>query len=439
MNIRMDTPTGARSVPRPMPPQSLAETGHDLEFLVDLLVKTIYRLNLERPSGMARAIRLPLSLTEQLIAAATEKKLLEMKGQLGASLTAEMKYALTMRGREWAMGALAINEWVGPVPVPVDHFIRQARKQSIRHETLTRPMLEKQFESLTLAESLMHQIGPAVNSGQSMLLYGPPGNGKSSIAEAICAAYEDYVFIPFALEIDKQVLSMFDPTVHTMLAESASASDPNALRQDTAFDDRYVMCKRPIVMVGGELTLSQLDLAYNPISRLYEAPIQLKAAGGILVVDDFGRQRQAPQDLINRLIIPLEKNVDFLTLQTGRKFEVPFDALMVFSTNINPKELVDGAALRRLRYKILVDSPDLETYVDIFANTARRFGIELTEDTVSFVLFELYPSEEGAKYQAFHPRFLIEQVLAICAYEQVTPHLNRDYLRRAWRNLFTEH
>jgi MoxR-like ATPase len=439
MNLRLENPVTPRRriVPHPKPPESLADTGLDPEFLTDLLVKTVYRLNIERPSEMSRAVKLPVPLVEQLIQKAHDKKLLEMKGQLGANLVAEMRYALTSRGREWALEALAQSEWIGPVPVPVEQFVRQAKHQSIRTEILSRPMLEKQFADLTLADALMDQIGPAVNSGQSMLLYGPPGNGKSSLAEAICAAYEDHLFVPYAIEVDKQVISMYDPTVHRYIGESEA--DTQSLRHDIDFDARYVKCERPIVMTGGELTLDQLDLAYNPVSRVYEAPMQLKAAGGVLVIDDFGRQRQAPQDLINRLIIPLEKNVDFLSLQTGRKFEVPFDALMVFSTNINPRDLVDEAALRRLRYKILVDSPDMETYVEIFIRAGRRFGLEVTEDILSFVLFDLYENEPGAEFHAFHPRFLIEQTLAICAYEGVEPQLTPDYLRRAWRNLFTEH
>ena len=438
MNLRLENPIQPRRiVPHPRPPESLEDTGLDAEFLGDLLVKTVYRLNLERPSEMSASLKLPVPLIDKLIQRAHDKKLIEMKGQLGASLAAEMRYALTSRGREWALEALEQSEWIGPAPVPVDMFVRQAKHQSIRTETLTRPMLEKQFADLTLADELMHQIGPAVNSGQSMLLYGPPGNGKSSLAEAICAAYEDELFVPYAIEVDKQVISMFDPTVHSFIGESEQAA--GTLRSEIDFDSRYVRCERPIVLTGGELTLEMLDLSYNPVSRVYEAPMQLKAAGGVLVVDDFGRQRHAPQDLINRLIVPLEKNIDYLSLQTGRKFEVPFDALMVFSTNINPRDLVDDAALRRLRYKILVGQPDMETYVEIFIRAGRRYGLEVSEEILSFVLFDLYENEAGAEFHAFHPRFLIEQTLAICAYEGVEPQLTRDYLRRAWRNLFTEH
>jgi len=435
---QMSATTRRYMMPMPNAPRSLDEVGVDREFLLDLLIKTVYRNNLQQPSKMAEAIALGVPLVEQLISKAKELKLIETMGQREANLSAEMRYALTEAGRQWALKALALSEWVGPCPVPLEQFRAQAKEQSVRGETLTRKTLERQFAELTLPESLMHQIGPAVNSAQSILLYGPPGNGKSSIADAVCLAYDDVIYIPHALIVDNQVIALFDSTVHRPAKSVADAEDRPRLRAAQPHDPRYVPCHRPIVSVGGELTLDMMDLAYNPVSRVYEAPLQLKAAGGILVVDDFGRQRQKPQELMNRLIVPLEKNIDFLSLQTGRKFDVPYDALTMFSTNINPKSLVDDAALRRLRYKIRVESPDLERFVAIFYNVALRFDLKLTEEVMEFILFELYAKQEGAQYQAFHPRFLVDQVIAICRYEGVNPKLEPEYLRRAWGNLFTQ-
>ncbi len=421
----------------PPPPRSIAETGLEAGFLVDLLVKTVYRMGLERPSAIGRAMRLPIGIVVQLIEIAQEQKLVETLGQLGASLTAEMRYALTGKGREWALEALSQNEWFGPAPVTLEAYADQLVNQSIRHETLTRPTLEKVFSQLTLPEELMEKLGPAANSGASMLLYGPPGNGKSTIAEAICAAFTGRVYFPHAVVVDKQIIAVFDPTVHVQVVDDDEAELSGNLRRSNPHDRRYVPCRRPAVITGGELTLDRLDIALNTVSRVYEAPIQLKAAGGVLVIDDFGRQRESPQALINRLIIPLENGRDYLALETGRKFEIPFDALVVFSTNIAPKQLVDDAALRRLRYKILIDRPDRDTMIQIYAHAARRFGLRLDEDSMAFILAELYGKTEDAHFAGFHARFLLDQIRAISAFEGVEPRVSPDFLRRAWANLFT--
>ena len=418
----------------PPPPRSIAETGLEPGFLVDLMVKTIYRMGLELPSEIGREMKLPVGIVIKLIEAAQSTKLMQTLGQLGASMTAEMRYALTGKGREWALESLAQSEWIGPAPVTLRSYSDQMISQSIRRETLTRPMLDQVFSELTLPRELMEKLGPAANSGASILLYGPPGNGKSSIAEAICTAFRGRVYFPHAIVVDKQIITVFDPTVHHRVADDEEVG--TGLRRESGHDQRYVACRRPAVITGGELTLDRLDLALNTVSRVYEAPMQLKAAGGVLVIDDFGRQRQSPQALINRLIIPLENGIDYLALQTGRKFELPFDALVVFSTNIAPKTLVDEAALRRLRYKILIDKPDRDTFIEIFYRTARRFGLELDEETLTYILTELYAKHEGAEFHCFHPRFLIEQTKAICAFEGVAPQFRPDFLRRAWGNLF---
>ncbi len=420
---------------RPKAPRSMRETGLEEGFLIDLLLKVMYRMGLERASEISRVVKLSVGVVDEMFSICQELKLVETLGQRGASLTAEMRYQLSGHGRRRAAEALAKSEYAGPAPVPLDDFVAQCKAQSIRNEVLSRSMLEKVFRELTLAEELMEKIGPAVNSGQSIMLYGPAGNGKSSIAIAITRAYQDQVYLPYCFEVDNQVITLYDPTVHERLDSDDEGGE--GLRRGSKWDKRYVVCRRPAVVAGGELTIDSLNLAFNPTSRVYEAPLQLKAVGGVLVVDDFGRQRHTPQEMINRLIIPLEVKVDYLSLQTGRKFGVPFDPVVIFSTNIPPAALADEAALRRLRYKIYVGQPDEELYVRIFVRCAQRFGLDVKPEILEYLLLELYPNQRGAELHAFHPRFLIEQTLSICTYEGAKPELRKDFLKRAWINLFS--
>lgn len=435
MNVSIKLEAESHAIP--IAPQTIAETGLTESFLLDLLIKTIFRHGMERPSRMASEMRLARRIVDEVLEKAKEKQLIFMLGQLGASLTAEMRYQLTQKGRDWALKAMEQNSWTGPAPVPIETFCEQIKAQSIRLEMLREERLAEVFSDMILPKELMHLIGPAVNSGASMLFFGPPGNGKSTIARGICNAFLNQIYIPHAIEIGGEVAVFFDPAVHKPVPVDEGPSDK--LRRNGAHDPRYVLCSRPFIITGGELTLEKFDLARNPTTGLYEAPLQFKAAGGLFVVDDFGRQRETPQQFINRLIVPLEERVDHLVMDNGRKLEVPFDSLVIFATNYEPRSLLDEAGLRRLRHKIMVDRPDRTTFVRILLRTAQNAGLTVGEDVLAYILFDLYGSSVGTRFNAFHPRFLVDQCVSICAYQGIPTEMNPKVLDQAWQNLIAAH
>lgn len=435
----------------PETPQWLADLGLDEDFLVGLLVKTIYRMGLEQARDVSRKMKIPVAAAAELIEIAQGEELLETVLELGAGPAAETRYSLTGKGRERALEAFCESAYHGPVPVSLDAFARQIAKQSIRNESLARPMLNRALSELTLSRALIEKLGPAVNCGASVLLYGPAGNGKSSIAGALGAAFPGTVYLPHAMMVDKQVITVFDSAVHVRAEESGAPAgcenargdgpgdalgDRPARYAEGGHDRRFVACRRPAVTAGSELTLDRLELTLNTDNGVYDAPLQLKAAGGVLVVDDFGRQRLSPQELIDRLVIPLERGLDHLSLETGRNVAIPLDALVVFATNMAPKQLVDEAALRRVHHKILVDKPDRSTFTKLFMRTAQQRGLDANKSVTSFVLDELYGKTDGADLAGFHPKFLLDQVCSIASFDGSAPSLSRELLRRAWENLF---
>jgi len=325
-----------------------------------------------------------------------------------------------------------------PAPVPFEAFCAQIEKQNILNERVNQTALSKCFSDLVLPDGLVHRLGPAVNSGRSILLYGPPGNGKSCIAEAVGEAFQQTICIPYCIEIDGQIINFYDESVHRLVSEPATSSDPSRaslLRPTESMDPRWVRCRRPVVTTGGELTLGMLDLTYNTNAKFYEAPLQLKATGGIFVIDDFGRQQTEPQDILNRWIIPLERGQDYLTLHTGKKFPVPFNELVVFSTNIAPGELADEATMRRLYYKIEIPIPTQDDYAQIFMNICRQHKIDVPADILPY-LFESFYSKKDIPLAGYHPKYIVEQVIAMCEYHDIPVHLDRDLLRIACYNLY---
>ncbi|MDG1289406.1 MAG: ATPase [Lentibacter sp.] len=425
----------ATAVMAPPPPKTLDDMQLPLVMMRDIALKTMFRKNINEVSELARAICLPRQVTQELIDMAREQKLVEATGTLNASAGGEMGYQLTDGGKSRTLDALSQSEYFGAMPVPLAVYREQIKRQSIRNIQVTREQLTSAMGHLILPNELLDHLGPAVSAGRSILMYGPPGNGKSSISNGIRDAMGDKVYVPRAIEYAGQVITVYDPIVHAAVDEEED--DPTSLRRRVTFDTRYVKFDRPTVITGGELSLDMLDLVYNPTARTYQAPLQLKSTGGIFIVDDLGRQKEPPQALINRWIVPLEESKDILALQSGEKFEVPFDTLVIFSTNFHPNKIFDQAALRRIFFKIKIDGPDQENFLKIFAMVARAKKMELGEAALVHLLKVKYPTIDNI-YANYQPGFLIDQMRAICDFEGIPYKMSPSLIDRAWANMFVK-
>ena len=426
----------ATAVMAPPAPRNLGAMLLPMAMMRDILIKTMFRMNLDAVSHLSRAICLPVSVTQELVDMARSQLLLEVTGTLNVNNATEMGYRLTDAGRARALDALAQSEYYGPMPVPLAVYTEQIKRQSIRNIQITRAQLSAAMGHLVLPPDLLSNLGPAISSGRSILMYGPPGNGKSSISNGIRAALGDKIYVPRAIEYAGQVITVYDPIIHS--AAEDDVDDPTSLRRTSGrFDTRYVRCERPTVVTGGELSLSMLDLVYNPTARTYQAPLQLKSSGGLFIVDDLGRQSEPPQTLVNRWIVPLEEGKDILALQSGEKFEVPFDTLVVFSTNFHPNAIFDQAALRRIFYKIKIDGPSQEDFLKIFALVARKRKMPLDESSLLHLLNVRYPQIDNA-YANYQPVFLIDQLISICNFEGIPYQMTPDLIDRAWDNMFVK-
>ena len=423
------------SVQAPPPPTTLEDMRLSVVMMRDILLKTMFRKNLDMVSEIATAICLPRAVTQELIDMSRQQKLLEATGTLNANSGGEMGYQLTDAGKSRTLDALSQSEYFGAMPVPLNVYREQIKRQSIRNIQITRDQLTNAMGHLILPDSLLDHLGPAVSAGRSILMYGPPGNGKSSISNGIRDAMGDKIYVPRAIEYSGQVITVYDPIVHS--AAEVEVDDPGSLRRIRTFDTRYVRCERPTVITGGELSLSMLDLVYNPTARTYQAPLQLKSTGGIFIVDDLGRQAEPPQALVNRWIVPLEENKDILALQSGEKFEVPFDTLVIFSTNFHPNEIFDRAALRRIFFKIKIDGPNQENFLKIFAMVARKRQMPLDEAALVHLLKKRYPEIDNV-YANYQPIFLIDQMIAICEFEGIPYQMSPELIDRAWANMFVK-
>lgn len=430
----MNAEAPVSSVTAPPAPKTMSEIGLSIVMMRDILLKSMFRSNLNQVTTISKLISLPMTLTQELVDLARTQKLLTATGTMHATAGGEMGYELTDAGKARALDALSQSEYYGAMPVPLDQYQVQIKRQSVRDIRLNREQLMSGMGHLILPPDLIDNLGPAVSSGRSILLYGPPGNGKSSISHGIRAALGDKVYVPRAIEYSGQIISVYDPIVHS--SAEASTDDPNSLRRSAnRFDNRYVFCERPSVITGGELSLDMLDLTYNPIARTYQAPLQLKATGGIFIIDDLGRQAEPPQKIVNRWIVPLEESRDILALQSGEKFTVPFDTLVIFSTNFHPNQIFDGAALRRIFFKIKIDGPSQENFLKIFAMVARKKKMPLDETALMHLMKVKFPTIEN-NYANYQPVFLIDQMIAVCDFEGIPYQMTPDLIDRAWGNMF---
>jgi predicted ATPase with chaperone activity len=408
-------------------PKTVEETGLELSFISDLILKHVLFMGEFTIGSISSVIKLTAAVVDAAIEELRREKMIEVKGAAHFA-KASYQFQITSQGKKRALELLEVCAYVGPAPVTLEQYKSLVERQTIKQIVVNEETVKKAFSTLVIDEDILRRLGPAVSSGKAMFIYGPAGNGKTTIAETIGKVLPGAVYIPYALIVGGQIIRIFDSVTHMVVPNDA---DPNSL------DQRCVLVKRPVIMTGGELTLRMLDLDFNAISKYYEAPLQMKANNGLFILDDFGRQQVDPHSLLNRWIVPLERRTDFMTLSTGMKFDIPFDQLVIFSTNIEPRRLVDEAFLRRIRYKIKIDHPSEQAYEAIFRKVCKANGIKF-EDGVFGHLMDQYYKRLGVKLNACHPRDIIDHIIDDAHYYNHPPQLTDEGLEVAWSNYFVD-
>jgi hypothetical protein len=426
----------------PPQPTTIADSGLTMGFLTDHILKIIYFSGAVTGQQLEELIKLPfLGVIDKGLEFLKLEEFVDIIGAEGGFGERAFQYVITNKGRVKVHEALNRSQYAGPAPVPLSHYLEICRHQQIGAMVIDRVTIRRAFTHLIVNEKMLDRLGPAVNSARSLFLYGPPGNGKTAIAEGIAHMLGGYLLIPYAVEVDGQIIKIYDPLNHQVVHPEERKPDhplaPPSDRLETLPDRRWLLCRRPHVVVGGELMLEQLELIFDPVAKVYEAPFQLKANGGVFLIDDFGRQKCRPQDLLNRWILPLERKIDFLALQTGKKLQVPFDLLIVFSTNLNPGDLVDDAFLRRIRHKIEVPNPTPAEYRAIFQLVCKQKQIPYSDDGLRYLFEEQY-KKFGRELRACHPRDLCDQILDESRYRGIAPTMSRELLERACEAYFVQ-
>ena len=414
---------GGDTLPGPeQRPRTAAELGIRQSIAEDLALKTLYLGGTMSTREMARQMRVSVNVADELVSRMRTAQLCQVTGMTANLATV----ALTDQGRKRGQELLALSQYAGAAPVSLESYVAQVRKQSVRNMVVRKADVERAFGDLVMDPKVLGQIGTGLNSGASIFVHGPAGVGKTAIAETMSRVLaEDNVWIPYAVEVDGQMILVYDPMIHKRVD---SPEFDNC-------DDRWVRCHRPSVLVGGELTIDMLDLQFNATTKFYAGPVQMKANNGVLIMDDFGRQRVRPEDLLNRWVVPLDRGIDFLTMAGGRKIEIPFEMVVVFSTNLNPADLVDAAFLRRMQTKIRVDTATDEQFRQIFRRVATRRGLSVDEGALTELIRAI---RDGLRQElrACQPRDLVNQVCWAAQYEDRRPLLDRASLFGAMEAYF---
>jgi predicted ATPase with chaperone activity len=413
-------------------PLSIEDLGVSRAAVVDLALKILYSEGEADGTQVAELMRIPLPVAVDVLDVLRKERLCSVLGG-DTGVLPVYRYGITGEGIDRAREALSRNEYIGPTPVSLDAYGEIVKRQSVAMAcSVIKPGdLKKALNDLVINASVINQLGPAINSAQPILLYGAPGNGKTYIAQNIVELVMGNIFVPYACEIEGQIIKVFDPEYHHLVDGEGQERGLDVDR-----DMRWALCERPVVMVGGELTLSSLNLVFDPISKCHEAALQMKANGGIFFIDDFGRQLLLPEELLNRWIVPLESKVDYLALHTGKQLQIPFDSLVIFSTNLDPGSL-DEAFLRRIPHKVLIPNPTLHEYYVLFQRVCQSKGVSFDKEGFSYLVDSYYRKMNRA-LRACHPRDLVEQILAIARYNKEEPILSEENIDRACANYFVQ-
>lgn len=410
-------------------PSNISETGLSASLLLDLLVKHLQIGGVYTLRDLAEKLALSGGIVQKLLEQAKVMSWVENR-QSGAD--GQMRYALSNLGEAQAAKAFLKNGYLGCAPLPLSQYIAVAKCQSNRSAPLSKFELDEAFENLSFPDELLEKIGPALNSTKPILIYGNPGTGKSYFCRHLNLVFGDQVLIPYAVEINNEIIQIFDPEVHQVTDQSLRL---DLLQLHSSFDQRWLLCKRPLIVTGGELTLDMLEVRFDSNSKTYQAPLQLKANNGILLLDDLGRQKVSPKALFNRWIVPLEERRDFLSLQSGQHFEVPFELLLLFSTNLSPKELIDEAFLRRLGYKVHFAGLNKKQFQDIWNQECKKNGLSCELPQFEYLVEQLLLAH-AKEFLPCYPRDLLAIIHDQISFKKLKPEIDQALLDFAWKSYF---